>query len=710
MSGRRAQRSMRSAGLLRGSALVAAASLVLVACTDPEDGEPEAVEAQPEVAAAHALAEALTTGDFAAAPLSEEDRQLAVDQTETVLGELAGVLPRTVEVTWSSSSYDEDGGTAADAALTWTWDVPGTDEDWTYPVSVHLVAAEEGGPYLTTWSRELLAPDLGEDGVLAVEQTSAPRGQVLGADEEVLVTNTEIFRVGIDKTYIDRDQWEDRATELAEVLDLDDPQAYADRVLGAGDRAFVVAMEVRQDDPGEVDLDAVRDVDGVNLVSAERELGPTSGFAEEILGRVGEATAEIIDDSDGAVQQGDQVGLSGLQRVHEDTLRGFPGLTVSITTGADDAEATEVFTSEPVRGQPLRTTLDADLQTLAEGILADQHSPSALVAIQPSTGQVRVAASGPASEGWSTATLAQYPPGSTFKVVTVLALLRSGMELDDSVTCAQSLNVNGREFENFPGYPKDSLGEISLEQAIAQSCNTALMDQRDQISAADLASAAESLGLGRGDSVDLGYPLFLGSLPEEAEGTQLAAEMIGQGQVLASPLAMATVAASIAGEERVTPQLILPAEESDGGDEGGEDASPGEEGTQAEGGSAEPTDAETVEPSATDGSAESSDGGATDDATDDADEVATPLTHTEATLLQQAMRAVVTDGTARALRDVPGDDVFAKTGTAEGAEDATHGWMIAIQGDLAVAVFVGDGGAGGAATAGPLMEEFLRER
>lgn len=693
MSGRRAQRSMWSAGLLRASALVAVASLLLVACTDPEDGEPEAVEAQPEVAAAHALAEALTTGDFAAAPLSEEDRQLAVEQTETVLGELAGVLPRTVEVTWSSSSYDEDGGTAADAALTWTWDVPGADEDWTYPVSVHLVAAEEGGPYLTTWSRELLAPDLGEDGVLAVEQTSAPRGQVLGADEEVLVTNTEIFRVGIDKTYIDRDEWEDRATELAEVLDLDDPQAYADRVLGAGDRAFVVAMEVRQDDPGDVDLDAVRGVDGVNLVPAERELGPTSGFAGEILGRVGEATAEIIDDSDGAVQQGDQVGLSGLQRVHEDTLRGFPGLTVSIAAGEDDAEATEVFTSEPVRGQPLRTTLDADLQTLAEGILADQDSPSALVAIQPSTGQVRVAASGPASEGWSTATLAQYPPGSTFKVVTLLALLRSGMELDDSVTCAQALDVNGREFENYPGYPDDSLGDITLEQAIAQSCNTALMDQRDQVSAADLASAAESLGLGRGDSVDLGYPLFLGSLPEEAEGTQLAAEMIGQGQVLASPLAMAAVAASIAREERVTPQLILPAEEADGAGEAGEDASPGEEGTQA-----------------TDGSAESSDGGATDDATDDADEVATPLTHTEATLLQQAMRAVVTDGTARALRDVPGDDVFAKTGTAEGAEDATHGWMIAIQGDLAVAVFVGDGGAGGAATAGPLMEQFLGER
>ena len=703
------QRATWPVALLRASALAAAASLVLVACTDPDDGGPEAVEAQPEVAAANALAEALSTGDFAEAPLTEEDRQLATEQAEAVLGELTQVLEPAVQVTWSSSTYEEGEGMAADAALTWTWDVPGTDEDWTYPVSVHLVATEEGGPYTTTWSRELLAPDLGEDGVLTVAQTSGPRGHVLGVDDEVLVTDTEIYRVGIDKTYLGSGRWEDQAVKLAEALDFEDPQAYADRVLAAGDRAFVVAVEVRQDDPGEVDLDAVRAVEGVNLVPAERQLGPTDGFAAEILGRVGEATAEIIDDSDGAVQQGDQVGLSGLQRVHEDTLRGFPGLTVSITAG-EDAEPTEVFSSEPLRGQPLRTTLDADLQTLAEGILADQDSPSALVAIQPSTGEVRAAASGPASEGWPTATLAQYPPGSTFKVVTLLALLRSGMELDDTVSCVESLNVNGREFENYPGYPGGSLGDITLEQAIAQSCNTALMGQRDQISAADLAGAAESLGLGRGDSVDLGYPLFLGSLPDQAEGTQLAAETIGQGEVLASPLAMATVAASIAGEERVTPQLILPAEEDDGAGEGGEDASPSEESTQAEDGSAEPTDAQTVEPSATDGSAESSDGGATDDATDDADEVATPLTHTEATLLQQAMRAVVTDGTASALRDVPGDDVLAKTGTAEGAEDATHGWMIAIQGDLAVAAFVGDGGSGGAATAGPLVEEFLRGR
>src|SRR5699024_10934067 len=193
-------------------------------------------------------------------------------------------------------------------------------------------------------------------------------------------------------------------------------------------------------------------------------------------------------------------------------------------------------------------------------------------------------------------------------------------------------------------------------QAIAQSCNTALMGQRDRIGAEDLAAAAGALGLGGADSQDLGYPAWLGSVPQQAQGTDLAAAMIGQGDVLASPLSMATVAASIAAGKRVRPVLLpdyeLPEQEE--------------------------------EPAA--------------------------LTETEATKLRQAMRAVVTEGTAHDLADIPGEEVLAKTGTAEGPEDETYGCLIAIQGDLAVAAFTAAGAAGGAPSAGPLAEKHLRSR
>ena len=87
-----------------------------------------------------------------------------------------------------------------------------------------------------------------------------------------------------------------------------------------------------------------------------------------------------------------------------------------------------------------------------------------------------------------------------------------------------------------------------------------------------------------------------------------------------------------------------------------------------------------------------------------------PLTAREAAFLQDLMRGVVRAGSGAFLADVPGAPVLAKTGTAEFGDDEplrTHAWMIAAQGDLAVAVFV-EVGESGSRTAGPVLEEFLR--
>ena len=80
--------------------------------------------------------------------------------------------------------------------------------------------------------------------------------------------------------------------------------------------------------------------------------------------------------------------------------------------------------------------------------------------------------------------------------------------------------------------------------------------------------------------------------------------------------------------------------------------------------------------------------------------------------LRGMLRGVVTSGSGSFLADVPGPPVIAKTGTAEFEKNGkilTHAWMIAAQGDLAVAVYV-DIGASGSGTAGPILEAFLRER
>ncbi|GAB3859431.1 hypothetical protein GCM10029963_60680 [Micromonospora andamanensis] len=77
--------------------------------------------------------------------------------------------------------------------------------------------------------------------------------------------------------------------------------------------------------------------------------------------------------------------------------------------------------------------------------------------------------------------------------------------------------------------------------------------------------------------------------------------------------------------------------------------------------------------------------------------------------VQDMMREVVTSGSGTALRDVPGEPVFGKTGTAEYDDNPenTHAWFVGWQGDVAFAVFVEKGGSG-SGTAVPIAERFLR--
>lgn len=698
------------------ASLAIASLAVVAACTSPDaDQDPDGEEIPAEEVAAEAFAAALSSGDLAEAPLTDDIREQAQADADTALEAMTDI-PREVSVSWVSSPQADGDGEAADAAMRWSWQVPGAPTDFSYPITVRL-SHDSDEVWQVEWSRDLLGRDLGEQGVYEVSHSDSERGDILGADGQVLVTARDVFRIGIDKTFIDSDQWEEDALALAEELDLPDPQAYADRVLSAGERAFLDVLVVPQEEPDDMDFAALREIEGVHFVADHRYLGPTDTFARPILGRVGEATAEMIEESDGELVAGDVLGLSGLNRTYDSILAGIDGTTIEVVDGE---ERTEVFAADPVPGTALELTLDADIQVAAENTLASVEPASAIVAIQPSTGNVLAAASGPGSEGWSTATLGQYAPGSTFKMVTALALLRAGVDPEDTLDCTEQITVDGRAFSNYPDYPDSALGEITLTEVIAHSCNTALIGQHDEISAGDIADAAASLGFGPGgpDDPPDGFERYLGQVPADATGTTHAAGLIGQGEVLAAPLTMATVAASVVAGHTVFPQLVLnPVDgDDDGATEDGDDGSDSDGADEGGAGSgndnANDNDADgdgaDGDGDVDGGDAEGDDDASTDpDDSDAAAQEATPLTNTEAAMLRQMMRRAVTDGTAEVLAEVSGEPVGAKTGTAEhGTDGLNRAWMIAYQDDLAVAVFVEEG-EHGAGTAGPLMRSFL---
>ena len=624
-------------------------ALSLAACADTR---PSAEEA------ARTLAAGLAARDVSESAFTSAS---AADVTAELAAITKALEPLAPAVT--VSAVEETTDDTATATLDFRWDLDESDADWTYSTAAQLLRVED--QWQVTWEPSIVVDGLANGEVLASAVVDAERAEILGADGDVLVTARPVLQVGLDKTRLETDELDAAARDMAALVDIDADQ-YADQVAGAGVDAFVVAIVLREDGSRTITDEQINAIAGGLATPGTLELGPTRTFARELLGRVGEPTAEMIAASDGELLAGQTTGLSGLQLQYNDLLDGTPGLTINAVTGPNTGTesdtaggvARELFSREPVDGKPLATTLSVQLQSLAEEVLAGEPSAAAIVAIRPSSGAILAAANGPGSDGLQTALLGQYPPGSTFKVATSLALIRQGFTPETSTDCAVEVTVDGRRFNNASTYPAQFIGKIPLLQTFAQSCNTGFIAAREKISQQELAAAAADLGIGV--ETPIGLPAYFGSVPAQADGTAHAAAMIGQGQVLVSPLALATMAASVGAGERVAPSLLA-------------DSVPG---SAIVGAAPEPGN----------------------------------LTAEEAATLRELMGAVVAEGGANLLADVPGEPVLAKTGTAEfGSDDPprTHAWIIALQGDLAVAVFVEEGELG-STSGGPLMEAFLR--
>jgi cell division protein FtsI/penicillin-binding protein 2 len=384
-------------------------------------------------------------------------------------------------------------------------------------------------------------------------------------------------------------------------------------------------------------------------------LAPTSRFAVALLGRVGPATAEILeesaDDGDPRYAAGDELGLSGLQRAYQEQLTGTPGFTVSVASTdeslADDG--VEVAAVDPVPGEPLQTPLVPRVQLAAEDALANAELPTHVVAVRPGTGEILAVASSESANPVNALT-GQFPPGSSFKTVTATALLEAGqVEPSSTLPCPGTITVDGREFENEDQF---DLGTVTLTEAFAASCNTTFIEQGLELPDDALATAAASYGIGSDWQLPVG--IFGGSVPADAAGTGKAAAAIGQGEVLVSPAQMALVAAGIAAGPAAPVEVV-------GGDPAGEAP-------------AGPDDAVLAQ-------------------------------------LRPLMREVVLSGTATELRDR--GDVFGKTGTAEYGSNTppdAHGWFVGYQldgpaGDIAFAVLVEGGQSSSAAVA--VTDAFL---
>ena len=269
---------------------------------------------------------------------------------------------------------------------------------------------------------------------------------------------------------------------------------------------------------------------GTPLEGADTELDAN------LIGTVGPLTADEA--ASAGHQAGDVSGQSGLQRAYDSQLGGRAGGRVVLRRGT--AELATLSTFPATAGKDVRTTLNLAVQKAGEQVIGGLSHPAALAAVDSRTGSVLALVNNPVG-GFGRVLRGQYPPGSTYKIVTATAALMAGLTEQSAVQCPASVVVSGLTFKNAK---KEALGALTLRSAFAQSCNTAFVNLRRQIHETDMKRAAELYGF------DGTPPLPIasagGTYPPPSGPVDEAASAFGQAAVVASPLQMASVAAAVA--------------------------------------------------------------------------------------------------------------------------------------------------------------------
>lgn len=384
-------------------------------------------------------------------------------------------------------------------------------------------------------------------------------------------------------------------------------------------------------------------------------------------------------------------GASGMERASGDLLSGDSDALFYDKVGS-------LFTGEQPRGAAVELTIDPKVQKAAWDGLGNQKG--AAVALDPKTGKILAMASTP---GWNPNPIAShdpkearsafdalnsaegkpaynraiggnlYPPGSTFKVLVSAAALESGDYKPDSqlngparLDLPQTTSTIGN---SHPGACRNG-GKPTMEQALAESCNTAYASLGMDLGQDAIRKQAEKFGFGQ----DLDIPLKVSpsTFPDDLNPPQLAQSSLGQFEVRSTPMQMAMMTAGIAnGGKMMKPQLVDRV-----------------------------LNANTLEPIEKTRPKEQS----------------RPVSGKTADQLTTMMEDVVTDGTGSVAK-INGTKVAAKTGTAQNATGAApHAWFISFapadDPKIAVAVVVENGGnagneAYGATVAGPIAKDMM---
>ncbi len=434
---------------------------------------------------------------------------------------------------------------------------------------------------------------LSEKNAVRLTGIKAPRGLILDRNKKILVDNRPSFNLKI--MLEDAGDVKETMTKVSQMMDTPFEDLMK-KISDAGKGAFYKPVTL-QDDISRDHL-AIIEAHKFDLPGVFIDIEPTRHYihkktASHLLGYLGEVNNdELLSGKYPNVKTGDSIGRYGVEKSFETYLQGKRGGR-QIEVDANGRTIKVLKTVEPITGLDLKLTIDLDLQQIAEKMLEDKHG--AVVALDPNTGDVLVLASAPGfdqndfvgginSKKWKAlmtdrgkpmtnkAIQGEYPPASTYKIITSIAALEE-KEIDIHTTayCPGFFRYGNRVYRC---WNKNGHGEISIIDAISQSCDVFYYQAGDKVGVDALAKYAMGCGLNKKTGILLEGEKK-GLIPtsswkkkrfnESWHRGETLSIAIGQGYDLVTPLQMAVFIAAVGnGGTLYRPRIVSAIEGSQG--------------------------------------------------------------------------------------------------------------------------------------------------
>jgi penicillin-binding protein 2 len=325
------------------------------------------------------------------------------------------------------------------------------------------------------------------------------------------------------------------------------------------------------------------DLPGVSPRQGYSRFYPSGAAVGHLIGYVGTVSAEEYQKNKNPllITPGFKVGKDGLEKTLEDRLQGEPGAKRTEVT-ARGKIVRDLTTRPDTPGKPVQLTIDIDLHNYAARRLGLESG--SVVIFDCLTGDIITMASMPCydpnsfSDGigrveWkmlngddhipmlNKALQGLYPPGSTLKPVAGLAMLRHGVDPEETVNCNGGYRLGNRVFKCLGRH-----GPVNMRTAIMKSCNTYFYAMGRRIGYDNIAPVARELGLGQEFALPFPSQRY-GTVPDSAwkmrrydqkwTDSDTLNAVIGQGYIIASPFQLGLMAARIASGFNIQPEILM---------------------------------------------------------------------------------------------------------------------------------------------------------